>query len=536
MSRHGLPSAIALLILVAGCQKPWRSTNDFAGLPSGLDEPNSLIEFPESIAKYPDDLDASEFSRTDSGVRQADVQPADSASAVVLTSDDLPASQSSRRMLETMLEEAGDSLREASAASAGASKDMHLGRASSKYAKVLQQDPDNGVAHHRLGVIGDMKHDFLNAEHHYRLALGQTPHNPDLLSDIGYSYQLQDRPDVAEKFLQRALDINPTHSRAANNLGKLAAEQGDYEKAYSLFERAGSREHADRAIAYFFPEGRPANKNQTQLEAFADMTTANQNSRIQAVAESSAGPGTDDDAMSVRDRVELARAELARQFEEPDLLPATNGNEDAVIALSTPSPATRTPSVQPDLSIANATSVSANTGSQRAAWKSIVEAPRYTFGANARPQATSPMGPAYQPQPPTVDEDGLFNTVPIDPASTQPQRDWTRPTRTVSVTQPAGSVTPAQYPFAGVVSEPGRPLEPVRPASHSQMRPTTPTNSSTIEPWPGLRSQGHSVAPATTTDSAPSQLPRYEPIEKQLPAVQTPPAPIELPTINPKSN
>jgi tetratricopeptide (TPR) repeat protein len=322
MSRHGLPFAIALIAVVGGCQNAWRGTDSYTQLPSGLEQPNSLIEFPSAVARDSDPQP--------SEVRQANVQPEDASNAVVLASNEAPAFKPSRHVLDGMLEEAGEMLRGASSTQDPQLQQDYLNQAAMKYEQVLQQDPENAVAHHRMGVVGDLKRDFLSAETHYRRALKQTPHSPDLLSDIGYSYQLQERFDVAEKFLNRALEINPSHSRAANNLGKLAAERGAYDEAYSLFKRAGSPEHAEKAMAYFFPDGPPpedkiANTLQPVVSAAADsantfsnMTATGPAATVQQTARavtSEVAQTVDQQAQAALEHLQTVQEELRQQLQ-----------------------------------------------------------------------------------------------------------------------------------------------------------------------------------------------------------------------------
>ena len=131
MSRHGLPFAIALIVVVGGCQNAWRGTESYTQLPSGLEQPNSLIEFPSAVAKYSDPKP--------SEVRQANVQPEDANNSVVQASNEAPAFKPSRRVLDGMLEEAGEILRGASSTQDPQLQRDYLNQAAAKYEQVLQQ-------------------------------------------------------------------------------------------------------------------------------------------------------------------------------------------------------------------------------------------------------------------------------------------------------------------------------------------------------------------------------------------------------------
>ncbi|MCA9115430.1 MAG: tetratricopeptide repeat protein [Planctomycetaceae bacterium] len=112
------------------------------------------------------------------------------------------------------------------------------------YRQVLLEDPAHPVAHHRLGVIADQQEDYRTAEFHYQAALQASPYDADLLSDLGYSYLLQERPADSERTLRDALSIDPRHKRALNNLGLLYAKQGDESAALAVFRQAGSEAEA----------------------------------------------------------------------------------------------------------------------------------------------------------------------------------------------------------------------------------------------------------------------------------------------------
>ena len=125
------------------------------------------------------------------------------------------------------------------------------------YRRVLVDDPDNTVAHHRLAIIADGQHDFDAADYHYHRALRGDRNNPDLLSDLGYSYLLQERYQESEDFLRQAVRLRPRHRRAWSNLGLLFAVQGDYDRSREAFRRSGSEREAQARLAALFPNGRP---------------------------------------------------------------------------------------------------------------------------------------------------------------------------------------------------------------------------------------------------------------------------------------
>lgn len=122
-------------------------------------------------------------------------------------------------------------------------------RAAGLYRRVLLQDDRHPEARHRLAILADQRGDFRDAEEHYLIAMVGKPRDPDLLSDVGYSYMLQRRPAECERYLKQALEIAPEHVRAANNLGMLYAAMGDGERAFEMFRRGASDSEARSRVA-----------------------------------------------------------------------------------------------------------------------------------------------------------------------------------------------------------------------------------------------------------------------------------------------
>lgn len=140
------------------------------------------------------------------------------------------------------------------------------------YEQVLQQQPQNAEAHHRLGVLADQDGRYPEAQVHYQAAVKLEPQNASLLSDIGYSYYSQDRLDDAEKYLNQALLIQPGNQYARNNLahvyGRRAQQTGsatDYKMAEEQFLLALGPQGAEAQMKQLFPQGAP-----TQMASATD--------------------------------------------------------------------------------------------------------------------------------------------------------------------------------------------------------------------------------------------------------------------------
>lgn len=133
--------------------------------------------------------------------------------------------------------------------------------AKSLYEQVLQQQPQNAEAHHRLGVLADQDGRYNDAQEHYKAALLQQPQNASLLSDVGYSFYSQDRLNEAEQYLQQALRVQPDNQYARNNLaqvyGRRAVQTGsatDYQLAKEQFTLALGPQGAEQQMQQLFPQ------------------------------------------------------------------------------------------------------------------------------------------------------------------------------------------------------------------------------------------------------------------------------------------
>ncbi len=101
----------------------------------------------------------------------------------------------------------------------------HYEQAELCYRSVLELEPENAIANHRLAVLADRRGDFATSEKYYLAALKREPNDPDLLSDLGYSYLLQGRPMESERCLFAALRANPRHQKARDNLNLLCCQR-----------------------------------------------------------------------------------------------------------------------------------------------------------------------------------------------------------------------------------------------------------------------------------------------------------------------
>ena len=143
-----------------------------------------------------------------------------------------------------------------------AEKDGQIKQAKMFYRQALDINPKEALAHHRLAIIADSESDFRTAEEHYLAALNIKRDDPNLLSDLGYSFLLQNQPDESKCYLQQALKADPSHLRALNNLGLLHARAGDYDEALAMFRQTGTERKVQEKMAELFPNGRPRGREE----------------------------------------------------------------------------------------------------------------------------------------------------------------------------------------------------------------------------------------------------------------------------------
>lgn len=177
------------------------------------------------------------------------------------------------------------------------------------YSLVVEREPDHAEAHHRLGILSDLKGDYVAAEKHYRVALSQKPDNPDLLSDLGYSYSLRGNHREAEEILRQALANDPGHVQAINNLAQVYGEQGRFEEAVATLRKVRSEAEARQALAELFPGKFPAGGGSTD---WAQMAVASRDASPPASAGTPTPSASDLSKMSI----EQIRALMEQQRQD----------------------------------------------------------------------------------------------------------------------------------------------------------------------------------------------------------------------------
>ncbi len=106
-----------------------------------------------------------------------------------------------------------------------------LAVAKAHFRRVLAQNPQHPLAHHRLAVIADLTEDFDTAGRHYAQALKRNPTDAYLLHDAGYSLMLQGKMQESIPYFQRALQISPHMELAGRKLAEAYVSTRQYDLA-----------------------------------------------------------------------------------------------------------------------------------------------------------------------------------------------------------------------------------------------------------------------------------------------------------------
>jgi Tfp pilus assembly protein PilF len=118
------------------------------------------------------------------------------------------------------------------------------------YERVLESQPDQPLAHHRLGVLDAKKGDYAAAIAHLEIARTAGEPSAELLNDLGYACYLQGDLEQAEHWLRQASTLDSRNLSVHNNLGLVLGAAGRDKEALSEFRLAGSMADAYNNIAW----------------------------------------------------------------------------------------------------------------------------------------------------------------------------------------------------------------------------------------------------------------------------------------------
>lgn len=132
---------------------------------------------------------------------------------------------------------------------------------------IIGQQPAHPRAHHLLAVVSDLEGRFGDAEHHYQTALQSDRNNAQIVGDLGYSYLMQERLDLAEQYLVQARTLDPSQVNAARNLALLYSRRGDFSGAQRTLAEVLPSADVQQTLARLFPGGPPRAFAATQQQA-----------------------------------------------------------------------------------------------------------------------------------------------------------------------------------------------------------------------------------------------------------------------------
>jgi len=114
----------------------------------------------------------------------------------------------------------------------------------------LAIDPQRWMALNGLGVIADTQQQYSEAEGYFLNALDIIPGHPKLLANLGWSKLLAGDLAGAETRLQESLKAEPDSTTTQSNLALCIALQGRYEEALTMYESLYSISVASNNVGY----------------------------------------------------------------------------------------------------------------------------------------------------------------------------------------------------------------------------------------------------------------------------------------------
>lgn len=118
------------------------------------------------------------------------------------------------------------------------------------YRVMLQRNPQNATALHRMGIVSSKmgKHDA--ATKYLMEAVKIQPDNSKYLTDLGYALYLQNDLPAAEIALEESIKRDPSSKRSFNNMSLVLGHQGRIDEAYQVARTVMSADEAHANIGY----------------------------------------------------------------------------------------------------------------------------------------------------------------------------------------------------------------------------------------------------------------------------------------------
>ncbi|WP_417507951.1 tetratricopeptide repeat protein [Marinomonas gallaica] len=134
----------------------------------------------------------------------------------------------------------------------GGQGDVTANNISSENILSLRYDEKSPVnAYIGLGVLYDINNKHEIAQAFLRKALDIKPYNESALVSLGYSYYMVEDYGKATYYTNAALNLNNNNEKAINNLGLIAIARGEPRKALGIFGQHMSTSEALNSVGYF---------------------------------------------------------------------------------------------------------------------------------------------------------------------------------------------------------------------------------------------------------------------------------------------
>jgi Flp pilus assembly protein TadD len=114
----------------------------------------------------------------------------------------------------------------------------HLPLAEKLYKKVLQNDPNNPVALHSLGVIAHQREKDDTAVELIGKAIANSPQIPQFHNTLGLVFEALGKFEEAVATYQQAVSIKPDYAEAYHNMAIALKTQGQYAAAVEKCKQA----------------------------------------------------------------------------------------------------------------------------------------------------------------------------------------------------------------------------------------------------------------------------------------------------------
>ena len=115
--------------------------------------------------------------------------------------------------------------------------------------EALEHEQYSWIGHYMLGTAYAKMYDWRRAHDEFVIAVEMDPNEPRAWHMCGESLLALHKLDEAERYLRKALELNPQLTDAVVDFGFLFLRRGDYQRARELFEQALQLEpHHSKAL------------------------------------------------------------------------------------------------------------------------------------------------------------------------------------------------------------------------------------------------------------------------------------------------